>query len=68
MKEFLSRTGRTFEVRNVDEDLAAYDDLIARGFRSVPVTFIGDAPGIKGFDEDALTRALEAAAPPSPDR
>ena len=28
MKEFLSRTGRTFEVRNVDEDLAAYDRLL----------------------------------------
>ena len=80
MKEFLSRAGRTFEVRNVDEDLAAYDDLVARGFRRVPVTFIGDAPGIVGLDEAALTRALggldeaaltralEDAGPPSPDR
>ncbi len=67
MKEFLSRAGRPFTVRDVDEDLSAYQDLIARGFRAVPVTIIGDT-AIKGFDEDALTRALEAAGPPAPDR
>ena len=63
MKEFLSRAGHTFIVRDVDEDLAAYDELIARGFRSVPVTFIGET-AIKGFDEAALTRALEDASTP----
>jgi hypothetical protein len=42
---------------NVDEDQRAYDELIARGFRTVPVTIIGDR-AIKGFDPDALTRAL----------
>lgn len=50
-----------FEVRNVETDLAAYQDLMARGFRTVPVTFIGDSdpvPGIRGFDEAALKRAL----------
>lgn len=59
MKEFLSRAGRPFIVRNVDEDLEAYNDLIARGFRAVPVTLIGGT-AIKGFDEDALKAALEA--------
>ncbi len=67
MKEFLSRAGKTFEVRNVDEDLAAYNDLIARGFRAVPVTLIGGT-AIKGFDEEALTSALAAAGSPEPDR
>lgn len=66
MKEFLSRAGRTFEVRNVDDDLDAYNDLIGRGFRAVPVTIIGGI-AIKGFDEDALRSALEAAGPPPPD-
>ena len=66
MKEFLSRAGRTFEVRNVDEDLDAYNDLIGRGFRAVPVTIIGGT-AIKGFDEEALRSALEAAGPPPPD-
>lgn len=58
MKEFLSRAGRPFLVRNVDEDLEAYNDLIARGFRAVPVTLIGGT-AIKGFDEAALQAALE---------
>jgi glutaredoxin len=57
VKEFLSRAGVPFTAFNVDEDDRAYDELIARGFRSVPVTFVGDR-AIKGFDADALTSAL----------
>ena len=59
MKEFLSRAGRPFIVKNVDEDLDAYNDLIGRGFRAVPVTLIGGT-AIKGFDEEALRAALES--------
>lgn len=57
MKEFLSRAGVSFTARNVDEDERAYDDLLARGLRTVPVTVIGDRV-VKGFDPSALTRAL----------
>ncbi len=57
MKEFLSRAGLSFTVRNVDEDERAYSELIALGFRSVPVTFVGSR-AITGFDEPALSRAL----------
>ncbi len=57
MKEFLSLEGVTFTAKNVDEDDQAYDELIARGFRSVPVTFVGDEV-VKGFDPVALRRAL----------
>ena len=60
MKEFLSQKGVRFTVKVVDEDDNAYDELLARGFRAVPVTVIGDAV-ITGFDPDALTRALAAA-------
>lgn len=63
MKEFLSRAGRPFIVRDVDEDLSAYQELVARGFRTVPVTIIGET-SIRGFDEDALTRALADASTP----
>jgi glutaredoxin len=59
VKEFLSQKGATFVARNVDEDDRAYDDLIARGFRTVPVTLIGDHI-IKGFDPAALEKALAA--------
>jgi hypothetical protein len=57
VKEFLSRTGRPFTVRLVDEDDAAYDALLALGYRRVPVTVIG-TQAIVGFDPEALARAL----------
>jgi glutaredoxin len=57
VKAWLSREGVPFTAYNVDEDDRAYDDLIARGFRTVPVTVFGDRT-IKGFDEPALTAAL----------
>ena len=59
MKEFLSRAGAAFTVMNVDEDDRAYDALIARGLRTVPVTIIGDRV-IRGYDPAALEQALAA--------
>ena len=57
MKEFLSQAGVPFTAYNVDEDEHAYDDLIARGFRTVPLTVIDDRV-LKGFDPDALAAAI----------
>ncbi len=57
MKEFLSREGVEYTAKNVDEDDRAYDELLALGFRAVPVTVIGDET-VKGFDPVALRRAL----------
>jgi glutaredoxin len=59
VKEFLSRADVPFIVRDVDEDDGAYDELMARGWRSVPVTVIGDR-AIKGFDPVALREALQS--------
>ena len=59
MKEFLSRAGATFTVMNVDEDERAYDALIARGLRTVPVTIVGDRV-VRGYDPAALAQALAA--------
>ena len=59
MKEFLSRAGAAFTVMNVDEDDRAYDALIARGLRTVPVTIVGDQV-IRGYDPSALEQALAA--------
>ena len=61
MKELLSRAGVAFTAKNVDEDDRAYDELIARGFRTIPVTFIGGR-AIRGFDPAALTSALAGLA------
>ena len=62
MKEFLSREQRTFTVRNVEDDESAYEELTAKGFRVVPVTFI-NGRAIKGFDEPALRAALAESEP-----
>jgi glutaredoxin len=59
VKEFLSRAGAAFTVMNVDEDDRAYDALIARGLRTVPVTVVGDQV-IRGYDPAALEQALAA--------
>jgi glutaredoxin len=67
VKEFLSRAGYDFTVRDVDEEHAAYKELVVRGVRSVPLTVIG-AQQIKGFDPDALQSALDAAERSSRDR
>jgi glutaredoxin len=59
VKAWLSRERVPFTAYNVDEELRAYDELIARGFRTVPVTVIGERI-VKGFDEAALREAIEA--------
>jgi glutaredoxin len=57
VKEFLSQNGHSFSVRVVDDDETAYDDLLALGYRTVPVTVIG-ARTVSGFDPAALAEAL----------
>ena len=57
MKEFLSRAGVSFTVRNIDEDEQAYDELVARGVRTVPLTIIGER-AVKGYDPVALKNAI----------
>jgi len=46
-----------FTAHNVDEDEAAYDELIARGFRTIPLTIIGDR-SLVGYDPGALGAAV----------
>jgi glutaredoxin len=57
VKELLSREGVAFTAYNVDEDERAYDELIARGYRTIPVSIIGSHV-IKGYDPDALMSAI----------
>jgi hypothetical protein len=66
VKALLSREGVPFTAYNVDEDDRAYDELIARGFRTIPVTVFGEGTEvvdlvnvvIRGFDEPALMTAI----------
>ena len=61
MKEFLSRERREFVVKNIEEDDSAYDELIALGFRVVPVTIV-NGRAVAGFNEPALREALTTAS------
>ena len=67
MKEFLSRSGHSFLVKNVEEDEKAYDELIALGHRTVPLTVIGEHL-VRGYDPVRLQALLDAAAQSSADR
>ena len=57
MKELLSREGVPFTAYNIDEDDRAYDELLARGWRTVPVTVIGERV-IKGFNPVEIAEAI----------
>ena len=65
MKEFLSREGQPFEARNIEEDDAAYDELMKLGARAVPTVVI-DTQVITGYDPARLRAALAAGAGESP--
>jgi glutaredoxin len=57
VKAWLSQAGVGFVARNVMTDIAAYDALIALGFRTVPLTVI-DGRAVAGFTPEALAEAL----------
>jgi glutaredoxin-like protein NrdH len=57
VKELLSREQVPFTAYNVDEDERAYDELIARGWRTIPVTIVGDRV-LKGFNPVDLSAAV----------
>jgi glutaredoxin len=60
VKEFLSQRGHQFDERVVDEDDEAYDELLKRGYRTVPVTVVGSRI-VRGYDPEALLTALADA-------
>jgi glutaredoxin len=57
VKEFLSRNGREFTAKNVDDDPDAFNELMALGLMTIPVTII-DNVVVRGYDEEKLRAAL----------
>jgi hypothetical protein len=57
VKEFLSRNGREFVVKHVDDDPDAFNELVALGIMTIPVTVIDDIV-VRGYDEKRLRAAL----------
>ena len=67
VKDFLSREGHAFVVKQIEEDDSAYDELVKLGARAVPTIVISagdtaqDDQVITGFDQARLRAALTAA-------
>jgi hypothetical protein len=61
VKEFLSRAGRPFTEKNVDEDPEAFNEMVSLGFMTIPITIVGDYV-VRGYDEKRLREALDATA------
>jgi glutaredoxin len=57
VKEFLSRNGLDFTVKNVDADTDAFNEMVALGLMTIPVTVVDDIV-VRGYDEKRLRVAL----------
>jgi glutaredoxin len=57
VKEFLSRNGLDFTVKNVDADTDAFNEMVALGLMTIPVTIVDDVV-VRGFDERKLRVAV----------
>lgn len=57
VKGFLSENNVEFEEKNVSRDAEARNELIAKGYRGVPVIVIGDEE-VVGFDQPRLKELL----------
>lgn len=60
VKVYLSRKGVEFDDFNVSTDRGALKNLIGMGFRTTPVTVIGDSK-VVGYSPAKLDEALQAA-------
>jgi len=66
VKQFLTRLGVEFQVKDVRKDPRAQEEFLRLGFRGTPVTLIDGRP-IVGFDQAKLMAALrqQPAAQPA---
>ena len=60
VKVYLSRKGVQFTEHNVSTDREALKNLVGMGYRTTPVTFIGDEE-IVGYSPAKLEAALTSA-------
>ncbi len=58
MKEFLTREGLEFEVKDVHSDSQAMSEMVQMGIMSIPVTIVGDGDPIVGADFAKIQAAL----------
>ena len=60
VKVYLSRKGVSFEEHNVSIDRESLDKLVGLGYRTTPVTIVGDNH-VVGYSPSSLDSALEEA-------
>ena len=60
VKVYLSRKGTPFTEHNVSRDREALKQLVGMGYRTTPVTVIGD-DRVVGYSTSQLDAALKAA-------
>ena len=60
VKVYLSRKGIAFTERNISEDRAALKSLLGMGYRTTPLTVIGDEK-VVGYSTSKIDAALAAA-------
>ena len=60
VKVYLSRKGFEYTEHNVSTDRDSMKDLVSMGYRSTPVTVIGEEK-VVGYSPAKLDEALEAA-------
>ena len=63
VKEFLSRQGVAYTVRNVATDTQARDEFLRAGYRLPPVTVI-DGVAVEGYQPDRLEELLTTLEAP----
>ena len=60
VKVYLSRKGFEYTEFNVSENIEALKELVTKGYRSTPVTVIGEE-NVVGYSPAKIDEALEAA-------
>ena len=60
VKVYLSRKGFEYTEFNVSENREALKELVTKGYRSTPVTVIGEE-NVVGYSPAKIAEALEAA-------
>lgn len=57
VKRYLTEHGLQFIDKNIHKDRASRQELMAMGFKSIPVTLVG-GDAVQGFDREKLKQAL----------
>lgn len=55
-KKYLDEKGVSYKTINVEEDPAAYDYIVSRGFKSMPVIMVEGHKPFNGFRPDLLAK------------